>query len=118
MNCQPSAMNRRTIATLVITIRPLTTADSRMPRIKSSVSIKTMNTAGRLTTPWDMAWVTESTPLSSGEWHQAYGMWRPRRSSSLLRYSLQAMPTVAAPIAYSRIRSQPMIQATNSPIVA
>ena len=42
----------------------------------------------------------------------------PKYSSSLLRYSLHAMPTVAAPIAYSRIRSQPMIQAASSPIVA
>ena len=57
--------------------------------------------------------------LSNGEWHHAYGMCDGRTySSSLLKYSLQAMPTVAAPTAYSSTRSQPMIQATSSPIVA
>ena len=51
MNCHPIAMNRMTIATLVITIRPLTIADSRMPRISSSVNISTMNAAGMFTIP-------------------------------------------------------------------
>jgi hypothetical protein len=45
-------------------------------------------------------------------------MLKPMNSSTLLKYSLQAMATVAAPTAYSRTRSQPMIHATNSPIVA
>ncbi len=42
----------------------------------------------------------------------------PNHSSTRLKYSLHAMATVAAPTAYSSTRSQPMIQATNSPIVA
>ena len=54
MKPQPIAMNSTTIATLVITIRPLTNADSRMPRISSSVSTSTMNSAGRLMIPWDI----------------------------------------------------------------
>ena len=42
----------------------------------------------------------------------------PTNSSTLLKYSLHAIATVAAPTAYSRTRSQPMIHATSSPIVA
>ena len=56
--------------------------------------------------------------VSNGEWRHWYGMSMPTYSSTLLKYSLQAMATVAAPTAYSRTRSQPMIQATSSPIVA
>ena len=41
----------------------------------------------------------------------------PKYSSTLLKYSLHAMATVAAPTAYSSTRSQPMIHATSSPIV-
>ena len=39
-------------------------------------------------------------------------------TNKLFRYSLHAIPTVAAPTAYSSTRSQPMIHASNSPIVA
>ena len=36
----------------------------------------------------------------------------------LLKYSLHAIPTVAAPTAYSNTKSQPIIHANISPIVA
>jgi hypothetical protein len=55
---------------------------------------------------------------SSGEWRHWYGMSHPKYPSTLLKYSLHAIDTVAAPTAYSSTRSQPMIHAMNSPIVA
>ena len=42
----------------------------------------------------------------------------PKSLSRLTKYPDQPTPTVAAPTAYSSTRSQPMIQATSSPIVA
>ena len=72
MNPQPITMNSMTIATLVITIRPLTNADSRMPRISSSDSTSTMNSAGTFMIPCDdHACGVVSMPLSNGEWHHA-----------------------------------------------
>jgi hypothetical protein len=47
------------------------------------------------------------------------GMSKPRKSwQKLATCPDQPTATVAAPSAYSRMRSQPMIQATNSPRVA
>src|SRR3954468_6438632 len=120
MKPQPSTMIRITIATLVITIRLLTNADSFMPRISSRLSISTMNSAGMFMMPCETTAPLASLSDSSGEWHHWYGMvWLPGRySSSLLRYSLHAIATVAAPMPYSSTRSQPMIHAISSPIVA
>jgi hypothetical protein len=119
MKLQPRMISRITIVTLVMTMIELTNADSFMPRISSSVSAKMMPIAGRLTMPCART-CPSTTSFSNGEWHHSYGIvWLPgKNSSSLLRYSLHAMPTVAAPIAYSSTRSQPMIHATSSPSVA
>src|SRR4051812_23639025 len=119
MKLQPSTMISTTIATLVITIRLLTNADSFMPRTSNRLSISTMNSAGTFMMPWTAAPLA-SVIDSNGEWHHWYGMvWLPGRySSSLLRYSLHAIATVAAPMPYSSTRSQPMIHAISSPIVA
>ena len=42
----------------------------------------------------------------------------PENPNTVPRYDDQPLATTAAPIANSRIRSQPMIHATNSPKVA
>ncbi len=42
----------------------------------------------------------------------------PKYPSNLFKYSLHAILTVAAPMAYSKTKSQPIIHATISPIVA
>src|SRR5689334_15780985 len=118
MKPQPSTMNSTTIDTFVMTIRPLTSADSRMPRMSSSDSAATIRKAGTFMMPWAVTAPLASTSFSNGECDQAYGTCTPTYESSLLRYSLQAMPTVAAPMAYSSTRSQPMIQAMSSPMVA
>ena len=46
------------------------------------------------------------------------GRIRPKSLAKLTTYPDQPMATAIAPTAYSRIRSQPMIQAINSPNVA
>src|ERR1044071_9479502 len=112
MNPQPTAMTASTIETLRMTMMPLTNADSRVPRMSSSVSTMRMNTAGMFMIPWT------PSPDSNGEWRHWYGMPNPMTSRILLKYSLHAIATVAAPTAYSSTRSQPMIHATSSPIVA
>src|SRR5688572_1107209 len=112
MNPQPITMTMMTMATFVTTITALTVADSSVPRISSNESNRRMTTAGIFMMP-----VTPSI-VSNGEWRHWYGMLSPTNSRTLLKYSLHAIATVAAPTAYSSTRSHPMIQATNSPIVA
>src|ERR1043165_4508153 len=112
MNPHPNTITSRTIVTLVITIRLLTKADSRVPRISSADSSARMTIAGMLTMPL-------TPPMdSNGEWRNSYGMSHPTYPSTRLKYSLHAIATVAAPTAYSSTRSQPMIQAISSPMVA
>src|SRR4249920_1505200 len=120
MKLQPKLMSRMTMATLVMTMMPLTNADSFMPRIRSSDSMRMMNSAGTFMMPRDTTAPFTSFKTSNGEWHQANGIvGEPgMNSSSLFRYSDQAMPTVAAPMPYSSTKSHPMIHATSSPSVA
>src|SRR5579872_2358465 len=103
MKRQPTAMKTMTMATLMVTMMPLTTADSWVPLIRIRVIIARTIKAGTL-----------MMPCSSGPWHHSYGM---RPPSSLLMYSLQAIDTVAAPSAYSSTSAHPMIHAVNSPMV-
>ena len=56
--------------------------------------------------------------VSNGECVHWYGIRMPNQSRTRFAYSLQAIATVAAATAYSRIKSHPMIQATSSPMVA
>jgi len=118
MNPQPITITISTIDTLVTTMMLFTVADSCMPRMSSADSTSRMTIAGMLTMPVAVTAPLASVRCSSGEWHHSYGTCMPTYSSTLLKYSLQAMATVAAPTAYSRHRSQPMIHATSSPIVA
>ena len=94
-------------------MNPLTNADSLVPRISSPVSSSRMNTAGVFIMP-----CAPLAAVSNGECDHAYGMRQPNQSRTRFAYSLHAMATVAAPTAYSRTKSQPIIQAINSPIVA
>ena len=67
-----------------------------------------MKTAGRLILP----------PSPGGPAIDS-GSEKPKTvSRKMFRYSLQPTATAATETPYSRIRSQPMIQATSSPIVA
>jgi len=68
----------------------------------------TMNTAGRLTTP----------PSPGGPAIDSGSVTPNRLSSSSLKYWPQPTATAATETEYSRIRSQPMIHAISSPIVA
>ncbi len=69
----------------------------------------TRNTAGRLNWP----------PDSPGGLASDSGSERPNsESSSSLKYCPQPTATAATESPYSMIRSQPMIHATSSPIVA
>src|SRR5476649_2517477 len=114
MNPQPRPITIRTIATFVITMMPFTNADSAVPRTRINESTSRMATAGMFMMPC----VPVPAIVSSGEWLHSYGtglIWMMR--SRLFIYWLHAIATVAAPTAYSSTRSQPMIQATSSPIV-
>src|SRR5437588_2590390 len=113
MNPHPMPMKSKTMLTFRITIRPLTKADSFVPRISSAVSRRRMKTAGMFIIPY-----APFGSCSKGECDHWYGMRIPNHSSTRFAYSLQAIETVDAATAYSRIKSQPMIHATNSPIVA
>src|SRR5690242_15845053 len=90
------------------TMTRLAPALSRTPRTSSSVIASTMNTAGRL-----------KTPPSDGDLLIASGMLQPNAESrNALTLPPQPTATPATDTPYSRIRSQPMIQATSSPMVA
>src|SRR5690349_6843204 len=117
MNIEPAAMMSRMIATLMTTTTALTLADSRTPRTSSHVTKIEIRTAGRLN--------TEVTEEPSASWMTVpgaalitAGMWMPTSASRLTMLPDQPTATVAAPSAYSRIRSQPIAHATNSPSVA
>ncbi len=114
MNPQPIAITISTIVTLVMTMMPLTNADSCVPRMSSSVRTSRIPTAGTFMMPCSCV----PGITSSGECDHTNGTCMPTKSSTLLKYSLHAIATVAAPTAYSSTRSQPMIHAMNSPIVA
>ena len=102
-------MKRITIATFTSTITALARALSRTPTISSAVTASTRKTAGRLNAP----------PSVPGGLASASGSEIPNSvSSSSLKYWPQPTATAATETPYSRIRSQPMIHASSSPIVA
>ncbi len=114
---------------LTMTMKLLNPADSRIPSTRIVVMARTMNTAGRLTIapvacqpatlhPATACATCVAEQNRNGGPASTSGTWTPRRSRKLTNVADQPTPTVAAPMAYSRIRSHPMIQATNSPSVA
>jgi hypothetical protein len=106
-----------TTPTLVMTIRLLTLADSRTPTIRIAVTTSTIRKAGRLKTPCTTV-PSASVAVWNGPIVHCGGMPIPNCPRKLITSPAQPTDTVAAPSAYSRIRSQPMIHATNSPSVA
>src|SRR5471030_1967472 len=96
MKPQPITITIRTIATLVTTMMLLTVADSCMPRISSADISARMTMAGTFTMPLAITVPLASVKCSSGEWHHWYGTLMPTYSSTLLKYSLHAIATVAA----------------------
>src|SRR5204863_9227000 len=115
--------------TLRMTMKLLTVADSLMPMTRIVDMRMTMNTAGRLihapvkTSPALVQPTTAAVTFACvhhcvGEPASCAGSVMLKLLSSDTKWPDQPTPTVAAPAAYSSTRSQPMIQATISPIVA
>ncbi len=105
-----NATTRKKISTtsLTTTITRLARALSDTPRTSSNVMARTMKTAGRL-----------MMPPSSGDLAIASGRATPNAASrNALRFPPQPIAMPATDTPYSRMRSQPMIQATISPRVA
>src|SRR5919112_5646066 len=100
--------NSTSTLSLISTITVLALALSFTPRMSTAATASTRNAAGTL-----------MMPPSPGGWVIASGSVTPNSvSSSSLRYSPQPTATAATDTPYSRIRSQPMIQASSSPSVA
>src|SRR5262249_58767963 len=107
----PTAITNTTTPTLVITSKALVVALSRMPITRTHVAGAMRVTAGRL----NQAPSTEENVSAD-----RYSGTRQRKKTSrkTLKYLVQSDASTAQLIAYSRIRSQPMIQASSSPNVA
>src|SRR3954447_8235226 len=101
-------MKKVSTTSLTATITRFAPALSLAPRTSRKVIATTMNTAGRL-----------KTPPSEGDVLMALGS---STSKAALRKALTLPPqptaTAATDTPYSRIRSQPMIQATSPPLAA
>src|SRR5206468_2536041 len=111
------AMNSKTTATLITTMTLLNEADSLMPTMSKAVTAAIMKMAGtlkRAVTVEPSASVTR-VPRAA---ENCGGKMIPKSFKSETTYPDQPIATVTAPSAYSRIRSQPIIHATNSPRVA
>src|SRR3954468_4048046 len=102
----PATTNTTSTTDLIATSNVFVSADCLMPITSSEATTRTMSAAGRLNRP------------SGGGLISDGGMTIPKSRAKLTKYPDQPTATVATLNAYSRIRSQPMIQATNSPIVA
>ncbi len=106
LKASPQNMSR--IRILTATMTALARADSRTPAISTPATASTTKTAGTLT-----------LPPSPGGFAIDAGRLVPKTESRIsLKYCPQ--PTAIAPTdsPYSSSRSQPMIQAASSPIVA
>src|SRR4051794_13542662 len=104
----PTTMKIASTTSLMATITVFTRALWRTPAISSMVIASTTKTAGTLTSPPSPGGfaIAEGSDVLNAE------------SSSSLKYWPQPTAIAATETPYSRIRSQPMIQATSSPIVA
>ena len=101
-------MKKSRTRSLTPTMIVLTRALSRVPRTSSRVIASTMKTAGRL-----------KTPPSDGDFAMASGSVTPKVGSrNSLTLPPQPTATAATETPYSRMRSQPMMKATSSPMVA
>ena len=105
-------------ASFTATMTVLTRANSRMPTTSNAVIITMISIARtfRMAPVDDHARCAASN--ENGDDTNRAGMMRPKSLAKLTTYPDQPMETAIAPTAYSRIRSQPMIQAISSPSVA
>src|SRR3954454_3046657 len=103
-----TTMKNSRMSSLIATMTRFTRALSVTPRTSSNVIARTTKTAGTL-----------KTPPSDGDLAIASGNENPNAASrKALRLPPQPTAIAATETPYSRIRSQPMIQATISPSVA
>ena len=106
-------MKIRMAMIFTVTMQLLVPALSRMPRTRITVSIITTRNPTKL----------KKEPVSRSESSKTglltlAGSRRPNPLSKLSIYAEKPTATAMLLTAYSRIRSQPMIQATSSPSVA
>src|SRR5262249_27907218 len=104
--------NVRIAPILIATITLLASADSRTPRTNNNVRTNTIKNPGTL----------KHAPVDPGGGEtgldQCAGRWMPNAASCAVEYPLKPTATATLLTTYSRIRSQPMIQAKISPSVA
>ena len=102
----PMKMNSNTTAILSITKKSLNFELPLVPHISISDRTTISNVAGTL-----------KMPPSAGQALHAVGSDTPISFSIMQKYLLHDMLTVMAASAYSNTKSQPITQATNSPMV-
>src|SRR5665213_495045 len=111
-------MNSAITTSLTATMKLLKRAASRVPATSSNVMSTMIAAAGRFrTAPVDDQTCCLASYANGDDTNRA-GSFSPKSAARLTKYPDQPIATVTAPTAYSRIRSQPIIQATNSPSVA
>ena len=97
---------------LISTMTLLASADSLMPRTSSTVRMKMIRKAGTL------KYAPVQCPDSHTGVDHRFGRFNPNDDNCALVYALKPMATTTLLTTYSRMRSQPMIQAKISPSVA
>src|SRR5205823_14035461 len=110
----PTTMTNSTTPTLVMTSTAFVVALSRIPMTRTTVTKSMMATAGKLNSAPLVGSEKGSDAITSG----ILIALPDTNSRSLLRYLDQDEATTPQAMAYSRIKSQPMIQANSSPRVA
>ncbi len=107
MYFHPNTTKIRITATFRNTMKPLKIELPSVPRIRKILISTTISAAGIFT-----------IPPSQGQAASAWGIFIPTPSRKTTRYLLQLILTVVAATVYSNTRSQPIIHAISSPIVA
>ena len=107
MYFHPNTTKIRITATFRNTMKPLKIELPSVPRIRKILISTTISAAGIFT-----------IPPSQGQAANAWGILIPTPSRKTTRYLLQLILTVVAATVYSNTRSQPIIHAISSPIVA
>src|SRR5215472_13318593 len=108
----PTTRKTRMAPILIATMMLLASADSRIPRTSNTVRMKMIRKAGTL--KYEPVQCPDS---QTGVDHRS-GRLRPNDASCALQYAENPIATTTLLTTYSRIRSQPMIQANISPSVA
>src|SRR6266550_1969892 len=108
----PTTRKIRIAPILMVTITLLAFADSRIPRTNRMVRMKMIRNAGTL------KYEPVQCPASQTGLDHLSGRSSPKDESCALVYALNPMATATLLTTYSRIRSQPIIQAKISPKVA